>query len=70
MCKSCAYIAHWGTKYNLAHILCIGEISTILRESCAYIVHWGGGGRGGGRILRIYFALTKESPDLHKYCCA
>ena len=31
--KSCAYIAHWRKKYNLAHILRIG------RESCAYIAH-------------------------------
>ena len=39
--KSCAYIAHWGEKYNLAQMFRIGERSTILRKSCAYIAHWG-----------------------------
>ena len=38
LCKSCAYIAHWGKKWNLAHILRIG------RESFTNLAH----------ILRIY----------------
>ena len=68
--KSCAYIAHWGNKYNLAHILRIEkevqayanpahilrieERSTILRKCRAYIAHW-----RNSTILRIYCALGK-----------
>ena len=33
--KSCAYIVHWGKKYNLAQILPI--YCVLGRESCAYI---------------------------------
>ena len=61
--QSCAYIAHWRKKYNLAQMLRIifriEEISTILRKSCANLAHI-------LRIeeittiLRIYCALKKE----------
>ena len=39
----------------------IGEVSTMLRKSCTYIEHWG---ENLAQILRIYCALTKESPNL------
>ena len=72
--QSCTYIAHWGNKYNLAHILrigeevqsCanlahilrIGERSTILRKSYAYIAQWGNK-YNLAQILCLYCALEK-----------
>ena len=38
--RSCAYIAHWRKKYNLAQIFCIYCASEKEVQSCAYIAHW------------------------------
>ena len=59
--QSCAYIAHWRNNYNLAHILHIGEITTILQKSCAYladILHINNYNNYNlAQILRIYCTL-------------
>ena len=48
---------------NLAHILRIGERSTILRKSCAYIAH-----RGNKYNLAHILRIGERSTILRKFC--
>ena len=59
LCKYCTLGREVQSCANLAYILCIGEISTILCKSCAYIAHWGNK-YNLAQTLRIYCASGKE----------
>ena len=57
--KSCAYIAHWRNKYNLAQILCI----------CARSKFWGVSGsedRGGGDNSIQFINIGREGDKSFK----